>query len=114
MSGMELVLRPSERGQVAGLIRQARVDAGLSQAGLAERLGTAQSVVSRWERGADEPRLGTLARILAACDRILVLRAEEDGVDRAQIRQQLAMSPADRLASATNLSRMRSEARRRS
>jgi transcriptional regulator with XRE-family HTH domain len=96
----------------AGLIREARVAAGLTQAQLAARLHTTQSVVSRWERGGDEPRLSTLERILRACGRRLSLSVEEDDVDRAQIRQQLALSPADRLASVTNLSRALATARR--
>jgi transcriptional regulator with XRE-family HTH domain len=110
---MDVVIRPGDAGQLAGAIRWARLDAGLSQAELAVRLGTAQSVVSRWERGADEPRVSTLARIFAACGRTLVLHAEPDDVDRAQIRQQLAMSPAERLASVTNLSRTLASTRRR-
>ena len=96
----------------AGLIRDARTEAGLTQAALAERLGTTQSVVSRWERGGDEPRLSTLTRILRACGRRLVLSTVADDVDRAQIRQQLAMSPAQRLASVANVSRMRASARK--
>lgn len=86
-------------------IRRWRLSAGLTQAELAARLGTTQSAVSRWERGHDEPRLGTLADILAACG----LRGElviDVDVDRAQIRQQLAMSPRQRLASSVNVSRM--------
>jgi transcriptional regulator with XRE-family HTH domain len=94
------------------LICEARTDAGLTQAALAERLGTTQSVVSRWERGGDEPRLSTLARILRACGRRLVLSAEVDDVDRAQIRQQLAMTPVQRLASVANVSRTRTFARK--
>ena len=94
------------------LIRRCRVEAGLTQAALAERLGTTQSVVSRWERGGDEPRLSTLTRILRACGQRLVISVEPDDVDRAQIRQQLAMSPADRLASVRNVSRMLASARK--
>ena len=94
--------------------RSAREEAGLTQAALAARLRTTQSVVSRWERGGDEPRLSTLVRVLRACGQSLTLsiRPEDDGVDRAQIRQQLAMSPAERLASVTNLSRTLANARR--
>lgn len=110
---MEATIRPSDVGKLGAAIRAVRTEAGLSQAALGDRLGTTQSVVSRWERGADEPRVGTLARILAACGRTLVLRIEPDGVDRAQIRQQLAQSPAERLASVANLSRILAAARRR-
>lgn len=88
----------------AALIRRARNRAGITQAELARRLGTTQSAVSRWERGHDEPRLSTLAAVLGACDLRLVLGAEPD-VDRAQIRQQLAMTPEQRLQSVVNLSR---------
>ena len=85
------------------MIRTARTDAALSQVQLAERLATTQSAVSRWERGHDEPRISTLQSILQACGRRLVLDSVDD-VDRAQIRQQLAMTPEQRLASVTNVS----------
>lgn len=98
---------------VAALIKGARRDAGLSQAALAERIGTTQSAVSRWEGGGDEPRLGSLVSILDACGLRLSLLVEtaDDGVDRAQIRQQLAMSPDERLASVVNLSSALASAR---
>lgn len=100
-------------GSPGPLIAAARREAGLSQRALAAAVGTTQSAVSRWERGHDEPRLGRLADLLAACGQTaeLVLR-RDDGVDRAQIRQQLAMTPADRLASVTNTSRFLARARR--
>jgi transcriptional regulator with XRE-family HTH domain len=75
-------------------------------------MGTTQSAVSRWERGHDEPRIGTLAEIMTACGLQLDLVVEPDDVDRAQIRQQLAMTPAQRLESVTNLSRIVAAARR--
>ena len=88
-----------------GLVRAARQAAGLSQSGLADRLGTTQSAVSRWEHGRDEPRLSRLAEILRACGVCARLEFEVDDVDRAQIRQQLALTPEQRLASVRNLSR---------
>lgn len=94
------------------LIRDARLAAGLTQAELAERLQTSQSVVSRWERGGDEPRLSSLERAMRACGGRLVVSVEKDDVDRSQIRQQLAMTPAQRLASVSNLSRALATARR--
>lgn len=96
----------------AQMVRLVRREAGLSQAQLAERVGTTQSAVSRWESGGDEPRLVTLAAILAACGRRLVLEAQSDDVDRAQIRQQLSMSPEQRLASVVNLSQTLASAKR--
>jgi transcriptional regulator with XRE-family HTH domain len=100
-------------GAIAALVRGVRLEAGLSQAALAERLGTTQSAISRWEAGHDEPRIGSLAAILRACGlRLsLVVETADDGVDRAQIRQQLAMSPDERLASVVNLSATLASAR---
>jgi len=94
------------------LVRSARHAAGLTQQELAARLHTTQSVISRWERGHDEPRLSTLAAIARATGRRLSVELVDDGVDRAQIRQQLALTPAERLASVTNVSRALTTARR--
>ncbi len=81
------------------LVREARGIAGLSQAELAERVGTKQSVISRWERGVEEPRLSTLARVLRACgfEADLEFRRHDD-VDRSQLGLHLAMTPAQRAA----------------
>jgi transcriptional regulator with XRE-family HTH domain len=93
--------RPStttlSRLDAAGLIRESRTIAGLTQQGLAERLGTKQSVISRWERGLDVPRVDTLGRILDACGFEVDLRfRRHDDVDRSQIIRQLRMTPAER------------------
>ncbi|MBN4095604.1 helix-turn-helix domain-containing protein [Methylobacterium sp. OT2] len=44
----------SERQMVAGIIREARLRAGLPQAEIAHLLGASQTALSSWERG-DEP-----------------------------------------------------------
>jgi transcriptional regulator with XRE-family HTH domain len=49
------------------IVREARRMAGLTQARLARRLGTTQSVVARWESGRVSPTLETLTRIVQAC-----------------------------------------------
>jgi transcriptional regulator with XRE-family HTH domain len=94
------------------LIREARRLGGLTQADLARRLGTTQSAVSNWERGRDTPRVDTLARILEACgfEADMTFRRLDD-VDRAQIRENLALTPAARLESVRNVSRLRARAR---
>ena len=94
------------------LIREARRLGGLTQADLARRLGTTQSAVSNWERGRDTPRVDTLARILEACgfEADMTFRRLDD-VDRAQIRQNLAMTPAERLESVRNVAKLRAKAR---
>lgn len=103
---------PDDARAAEDMVRGARRAAGLTQQQLAERLGTTQSVISRWERGHDEPRLSTLAEIARATGRRLHVELVDDGVDRTQIRQQLALTPTERLASVTNLSRALATARR--
>jgi hypothetical protein len=60
---------------VAALIRRARTGAGLSQADLAERAGTSQPALARYEAGTILPTLPTLERLLSACGRRLQVRA---------------------------------------
>jgi len=105
---------PLAETELGGVIRRARIAAGMSQAELATVLGTSQPVISRWERGHDAPRVDTLARILRACghEGELRVRSVDDGIDRAQIRLQLMLSPEQRLASSANVSRMLASVRR--
>ena len=85
------------RLNVPSVIREARELAGMSQADLAASVGTAQSAVSRWERGVDVPRVDTLARILHACGFEADVRfRRHDDVDRGQILNQLSLSPLER------------------
>lgn len=108
---METITFDPATAPAGELVRRARLAAGLTQAELADLVGTTQSAVSRWERGHDEPRLASLVDVLRACGLRLSLVADVD-VDRAQIRQQLALSPAERLASVVNLGRTLAAARR--
>src|ERR1700735_5022743 len=55
----------SEFALAAARIR-ARADAGLTQEQLAERMGTKQEVVARWEGGKVMPSTRTLARLAKA------------------------------------------------
>lgn len=96
------------------LIREARATAALTQSELAERVGTKQSVISRWERGVEEPRIGTLARLLRACGFEVDLAFRRlDDVDRSQIAQHLDMTPAQRLRSLENVAAFVANARPR-
>src|SRR5438046_10349738 len=61
----------------AELVRDARARAKLSQVALAERAKTSQPAIARYEAGAASPSLGTLERILAACNRSLVVSAPQ-------------------------------------
>ena len=59
------------RGQ---LISDLRIEEGLSQRELAERMGTTQSVISRLEEsGCARNRIDTLARVATALNRHLVV-----------------------------------------
>ena len=48
------------------MLKAARLDAGLTQAELAERLGASQPVVARLESGRANPRVATFERALVA------------------------------------------------
>jgi transcriptional regulator with XRE-family HTH domain len=59
-------------------LRDARVGAGLSQAELAERVGTSQATISAYENGTKQPSVATLSRLLAATgSRLTVTRAAQ-------------------------------------
>jgi hypothetical protein len=60
---------------IGDLIREARAAAGLTQHALAERAGTSQPAVARYEGGAVLPTLTTLERLLIACGRRPVITA---------------------------------------
>jgi transcriptional regulator with XRE-family HTH domain len=51
---------------VAAALIRARADAGLTQEQLAERMGTKQEVIARWESGKVLPSTRTLARLAKA------------------------------------------------
>jgi transcriptional regulator with XRE-family HTH domain len=102
----------------AALIRQARTDAAMTQAELASRAGLSQSVIARLERGGSNPTIATLANVIAATGHRLMLAAppHRASFDEGQLRERLAMTPAQRLANFTvssrNLGAMARRARR--
>jgi uncharacterized protein len=61
--------------EIATLIRRARTEAGLSQSEVAQRCGTSQSALARYERGVALPTISTLERLLSACGQRLALHA---------------------------------------
>ena len=108
-----LVPTPLHSLRPGAIVRAARREAGLTQRELAERVGTTQSAVARWETGAESPRLDTLSALLRGCgvEGDLVFRRHDD-VDRAQIREHLALSPAERLEAQRRAAAFRRRARR--
>jgi transcriptional regulator with XRE-family HTH domain len=90
----------------ATLIRQARRRAGLTQAELAARVGTTQSAVARWERGASRPTAERLQSLVEACGLELQLGlAPWDGDERAALRRNLALTVDERVARVVQLHR---------
>lgn len=55
------------------LVYRLRVDAGLTQAELAARMGTTQSAIARMEGGGTRPTLETLERVAGAVGQDLVV-----------------------------------------
>lgn len=80
------------------LIREARRRAGLSQAGLAARAGTAQSGIARWESGRTSPSLDEVRRLVRLCGFDLeVALVPYDDSDMAQAARLLPLSPNERV-----------------
>lgn len=82
----------------ARIVRQARARAGLSQRDLARLSGIPQPMISAIERGLQDPRHGTLERLLDACGQELdlVLKMGE-GVDPTQFIPPLGLALRQRL-----------------
>jgi transcriptional regulator with XRE-family HTH domain len=87
---------PSRPGR---LLADVRRRARLTQAELARRLAISQAAVARLERPESNPRIATLDRALRAAGAELMIsaRPREQSVDESLIRQQLALSPTQRL-----------------
>ena len=100
----------------AVLVRDARERAGLSQRELARRAGTAQSVVSRIERGKVDPSTATLRRLLevAGFDLTTDLTplAVVDTHMLDDVNRILGLTPEQRLIEIRNISHFERSARR--
>lgn len=81
------------------LLRKLRLSTGLSQRALAERAGTSQPAIVRYERGRTTPSWETLERLAEACGRRLRLSAEiaPDPDDVALAERFLDLTPEQRL-----------------
>lgn len=98
------------------LLSTARRRAGLSQRALANRAGTAQSVVARIELGVTDPGSRTLSGLLAAAGFQLIYRLEPalivDTHMLDDVKRILGLTPEERLREVANMSRFQSAARR--
>ncbi len=82
------------------LIAEARKRAGLTQAELAERLGTHQSVVARWETHRTNPDFAVVQRaVRAAGFELSMSMVRTDDHDLTLIRRELRLTPQQRLSS---------------
>ncbi len=81
------------------ILRDARRRRGVSQARLAVRAGTTQSAISRIERDQVSPTVETLRSLLHLLGEDLTLESgpRDAGIDRAMVRQNLAVTPARRV-----------------
>ena len=82
------------------LLREARLRAGLTQGELAERVGTARSQISRYERGDVLPSLETLRRLIRACGLELgfrIFNADLEDHDTTLIGQTLSLTTEERV-----------------
>ncbi len=100
------------------MVRQARLEAGLTQAALAARLRVSQPIVARLESPGANPTWDTLIRALRATGHdVQLTKRPAVAVDEGQIAERLSLTPAERLrtfqSSHDNLERLRGTARKR-
>jgi transcriptional regulator with XRE-family HTH domain len=82
------------------LIVEARRRARLTQRELADRLGTHQPVVARWETGRTTPDFATVEKVLSACGfHLSVALSPVDEHDDVLIERELRRTPHERLTS---------------
>ena len=85
--------------EAATLIREARRRARLTQAQLAARSGTKQSVIARLESGTTEPSYARVASLIRACGFELIPAVTGvDDSDWSVARENLALSLDQRIA----------------
>jgi uncharacterized protein len=83
----------------AALLKDARHNAGLTQAELARRLGVSQAAIAKLEHPQSNPTVHTLDRVLHALGQRLVLTPKpQRGIDETLVAKQLRLNPAQRLA----------------
>lgn len=80
---------------IARLLKDARRAAGITQAQLASRAGTAQPAVAAYESGARTPTVATLERLLDACEHDLDMQARPRVRRGAASLEQLAPTIAE-------------------
>ena len=88
------------------LIREARRRAGLTQAELADRAGTSQSGIARWESGRTAVSLDDVIRLVRLCGLDVELQiVERDDSDLAQAARLAPLTGQQRLDRHARLAR---------
>ena len=82
---------------VSSVLQKTRQRAGLTQADLAQRVGTTQSAISRLENGRVRPSIETIERLAKACGATLELRLRTPEAPTAEFESNLSLTPAGRL-----------------
>ena len=89
--------------KASNLLRSARRRARLTQRELARRARVPQPTIAAIERGRQDPRYGTLSRLLNACGVELDYAPRLGrGIDRSLIAGRLRLSPAERVVAAAD------------
>ncbi|MFQ5523053.1 MAG: helix-turn-helix domain-containing protein [Acidimicrobiia bacterium] len=92
-----------------GLVRLARIKAGLTQTDLAQRAGVSQQAISAYETGRKEPTLPTLLRLIGATGYELRFRLEPADDHDASLEAYLETLTPDRRAEIEREQRRRVE-----
>jgi transcriptional regulator with XRE-family HTH domain len=80
------------------VIREARLLVGLSQEGLAERIGIPRQSIARWERGEVEPGFDNVRRLLRSCGfDVSLVRYQQDESAGDRLGSKLELTPQERL-----------------
>lgn len=108
-------------------LRAARLRAGMTQAEVASRLGTTQSAVARWERGAVTPSLDAASRYATAVGADLVIGdvavtvdigppPTDDGFlapeEKASLQRNQRLTPAQRAERVVTMAKIAGQGRR--
>ncbi|MGH8926572.1 MAG: helix-turn-helix domain-containing protein [Acidimicrobiia bacterium] len=105
--------RDATRWPIWALIREARHRAGLTQAQLAQRVGTSQPAIARYEKARAMPDVATLFRIVEACGLELRLQlAKPDRQRQATEQAALDHSLEERLIANQAYTELMAELRR--
>lgn len=105
----------SVTSRAADLIREARLRAGLTQAALAERAGTSQPAIARWESGRSVPSMDVVFDLVRAAGLDLETAiVPMDESDRTQALRVAELSGDERIRRHARLVRQLNELRQSS